>query len=90
MIEVALVAGLFGVWWHTVLNDDEGILSFLNRLLQKNDYTKKFMRCPWCSGAWLAGTASLLLYNEDWTVALITAFAAAAITGFIGSYIQGD
>lgn len=85
-----MIAGLFGVWWHTVLNDDEGILSPLNGLLQKNDYTEKFMRCPWCSGAWFSVVPSLLLFHDDLIPAVITAFAAAAITGFIGSYIQGD
>lgn len=90
MFEVALIAGLFGVWFHTVLNDDEGIFSPLNALLQKNGYTEKFMRCPWCSGAWFSIIPSLILFHEDLGPAIITAFAAAAITGFIGSYIQGD
>lgn len=90
MIAVAVLAGLFGVWWHTVLNDDEGILSPLNGLLLKNDYTAKWMRCPWCSGAWFSISASLLLFHDPLAPAIITAFAAAAITGFIGSYIQGD
>jgi hypothetical protein len=89
VIEVALIAGLFGVWFWTVLNDDEGILKPVNALLQKNRYSKKFMRCPWCSGAWFAIVPSLLLFHEPLTPALITAFAAAAITGLIGSYF-GD
>lgn len=90
MIEVALLAGLFGVWFHTVLNDDEGLFSPLNRLLQKNGYTEKWMRCPWCSGAWFSIVPSLLMFHDDLIPAVVTAFAAAAITGFIGSYIQGD
>lgn len=90
MIEVAVIAGLFGVWWHTVLNDDEGILSFLNGWLQKNDYTEKWMRCPWCSGAWFSIIPALVLFHDPLGHAVIVAFAAAAITGFIGSYIQGD
>ena len=90
MLEVAVIAGLFGVWWHTVLNDDEGILSFLNGWLQKNEYTDKWMRCPWCSGAWFSIIPALVIFHDDWSVAVIVAFAAASITGFIGMYIQGD
>lgn len=90
MISVAVIAGLFGVWMHTVLNDDEGIVSPLNRLLQKNGYTEKFMRCPWCSGAWFAIIPSLVLLHDPLDVAIITAFAAAAITGLIGMYVQGE
>ena len=89
MIEVAIIAGLFGVWVWTVLNDDEGIAKPVNALLQKNRYSNKFMRCPWCSGAWFAIIPSLILFHEPLTAALITAFAAAAITGLLGSYF-GD
>lgn len=90
MIEVALIAGLFSVWFWTVLNDDEGIFAPLNRLLQKNSVTKKWMRCPWCSGAWFAIAPSLVLYHDPLGPALIVAFAAAAIAGLLGSYFQGD
>lgn len=89
MIEVAVIAGLFGFWFWTVLNDDEGIAAPVNRLLAKNSVTEKFMRCPWCSGAWFALVPSLILLHEPLDVALITAFAAAAITGLLGSYF-GD
>lgn len=89
MIEVAIISGLFGVWIWTVLNDDEGIAKPVNALLQKNRYSNKFMRCPWCSGAWFAIIPSLILFHEPLTAALITAFAAAAITGLLGSYF-GD
>lgn len=90
MITVAVIAALFGFWFWTVLNDDEGIFSPLNRLLQKNGYTEKWMRCPWCSGAWFAIIPSLILFHDDLAPAVITAFAAAAITGLLGSYFQGD
>lgn len=90
MIAVAVIAGLCGVWFWTVLNDDEGIAAPLNGLLKKNRYTLKFMRCPWCSGAWFAIIPSLLLFHDDLIPAVATAFAAAAITGLIGSYFQGD
>jgi hypothetical protein len=90
VITVALIAGLCGFWFWTVLNDDEGILAPLNRLFQKNRYTLKFMRCPWCSGAWFALIPSLLLFHDDLIPAVVTGFAAAAITGMLGSYFQGD
>lgn len=89
MIEAAVIAGLFGFWFWTVLNDDEGIFAPVNALLQRNRYSNKFLRCPWCSGAWFAIIPSLLLLHEPLDVALITAFAAAAITGTLGSYF-GD
>lgn len=84
MITVAVISALFGFWFWTVLNDDEGIFSPLNHLLQKNGYTNKFLRCPWCSGAWFSIVPALILYHDDWTRAIITAFAAAAITGILG------
>lgn len=90
MIETAVIAGLFGVWVWTVLNDDEGIFAPLNHLLQKNRVLNKWMRCPWCSGAWFSIIPSLLLFHEDLTPTVITAVAAAAITGLLGSYFQGD
>lgn len=90
MITVALISGFASFWLWTVLNDDEGIFAPVNRLLQKNDYTEKWMRCPWCSGAWFAMLASLLLFHVWVAPAVITAIAAAAVTGALGSYFQGD
>jgi hypothetical protein len=90
VIQVAVIAGLFGVWWHSTLNDEEGLFAPVTRLLYQRPLTKKWLQCPWCSGAWISGAASLLLLHDDWTSAVITAFAAAAITGMLGSYIQGD
>lgn len=90
MIEVAIIAALVGTWFWSVLNDDEGIFSPVNALLQKNGYTNKFMRCPWCSGAWFSIIPSLVLFHEPLAPALITAFAAAAITGILGSTILGE
>ena len=90
MIEVAIIAALFGTWFWTVLNDDEGIFSPVNTLLQKNRYSNKFMRCPWCSGAWFSITPSLVMLHDPLDIAVITAFAAAAITGILGSTILGE
>jgi hypothetical protein len=89
VIERAVVAGLFGVWWHSNLNDEDGMFAPVPRLLYQHPWTKKWLMCPWCSGAWFAGGASLVLSRKH-DDALITAFAAAGITGIIGSYIQGD
>lgn len=90
MIQVALICGLFGFWFWTVLNDEHGIAAPLNHLLERYRYTKKWMICPWCSGAWFAIIPSLLLFHDDLIPAVTTAFAAAAITGMLGSYFQGD
>lgn len=90
MIDTVIIAGLFSVWVWTVLNDDEGIFAPVNGVLQKNAYTNKWMRCPWCSGAWFAIGSSFLLYHDPLIPAIIVAVAAAAITGLVGSYFQGD
>lgn len=90
MIETAIIAGLFGLWVWTVLNDEEGMFALIPRLLFKNSVTKKWLICPWCSGAWFSGGASLILFHPSIAPAVITALAAAAITGIVGSYIQGD
>lgn len=89
MIEIAVICGLFAAWFHTVLNDDAGIAAPLNRLLRRNRHTEKFMECPWCSGAWFAIIPSLILFHPAIAPAIITAFAAAAIAGILGMYIQG-
>lgn len=90
MIEVALVSGLVSFWFWSVLNDDTGIAAPVNRWLEKNEFTRKWMTCPFCSGAWFAIIASLILLHDPIDVAVITAFAAAGVTGVIGSYIAGE
>lgn len=87
MITTAVIAGLAGLWLWTVLNDEDGILGPLNRLLQKNSITNKWMSCPWCSGAWFSITFSLFLFHPLTPAALIVALAASAICGVIASYI---
>lgn len=89
MIEVALVAGLVSFWFWSVLNDETGIAAPLNRLLEKTDVTKKWMICPFCSGAWFAIIASLILHHDPIPSALITAFGAAGVAGILGAYF-GD
>lgn len=89
MIAAILAGSLSAVWLWTVLNDDTGILKHLNRLLSKNRISKKWMECPWCSGAWFALAATIPLYHPTIFAAIVAGFAAAAITGLIGSYIKG-
>lgn len=89
MIEVALIAGLVSFWFWSVLNDETGIAAPLNRLLEKRDVTKKWMICPFCSGAWFAIIPSLILFHDPIGPALITAFAAAGLAGILGAYF-GD
>jgi hypothetical protein len=88
MIDKALTAGLAGLWAWTVLNDDKGILRGINAELDKRTTWRKWMECPWCSGAWFAGLASLLLGYRP-SAKLVTAGAAAGVTGLIGSYLEG-
>lgn len=90
MIEIAILCGLFSVWIHTVLNDDTGIAKRLNRLLSRNAVTKKWMECPWCSGAWFAIIPSFILFHDPLDAAIVTAFAAAAIAGIVSMYVQGE
>lgn len=86
----AIVAGsLCAVWFWTVLNDDTGIAKPIYRLLEKHPWSAKWMECPWCSGAWFALAATIPLYHPTIFAALVAGFAAAAITGLIGSYIKG-
>lgn len=90
MIAAALVAGLAAVWLWTVLNDEDGIARPVTLLLQKRPTTNKWMSCPWCSGAWFAIAGSVALYHPSVAATIVTALAAAAVTGLLGSYIQGD
>lgn len=89
MIEVAVIAGLVSFWLWSVLNDETGIAAPLNRLLEKRDVTKKWMICPFCSGAWFAIIASLILFHDPLGSALIVAFAAAGVVGVLAAYF-GD
>jgi len=88
MMEKAVAGGLAGLWAWTVLNDDEGILRKQHAWLLKYNDTRKWMQCPWCSGAWFAGAAVYLLSFRLSKKAVVAA-AAAGITGLIGSYLEG-
>lgn len=90
VISVALLAGLAGLWLWSVLNDDDGMFAPVPRVLTRWRWTKKWLRCPWCSGAWFSMTASLIVFHPSVAAAAVTALAAAAVTGLLGSYIQGD
>lgn len=90
MIAVALIAGLAGLWVWTVLNDDEGILAPVHRLLDKNHVTRKWMTCPWCSGAWFSIAATVVLFHPSVLTTIVVALAASAICGMLGSYISGE
>lgn len=90
MISEALIAGLAGFWIWTVLNDETGIAKPIWHLLARYAVTRKWMMCPWCSGAWFAGGLSLSVYHPSIMLAAVTALAAAAVTGILGSYFQGE
>jgi hypothetical protein len=86
VIEVAVICGLVSFWFWSVLNDETGIAKPVHHLLLKTDVTKKWMICPFCSGAWFAIIPSLILLHDPLDTAIITAFAAAAIAGILGAY----
>lgn len=90
MISVIIVAGLAGLWLWTVLNDDEGIAAPLHHLLLKHPITKKWMSCPWCSGAWFSIVASVILYHPSVLASIVVALAASAVCGLVGSYVAGE
>ena len=90
MVVEALLAGMAGFWVWTVLNDEDGMFAPINRVLQKTRWTEKWLACPWCSGAWFSIAASLTLYHPSIAEAIVTALAAAAVCGLLGSYFQGD
>ena len=90
MIEVAVICGLFSFWLWSVLNDEDGIARPVTLLLVRHPWSKKWMSCPFCSGAWFAIIPSLILFHDPWDAAIITAFAAAAIAGMLGAYFAGD
>lgn len=85
MITIAVICGLASYWLWSVLNDEEGIAAPLYRLLEKNSWTEKWMKCPFCSGAWFAIIPSLILFHPSFFYAVVTALAAAAIAGILGS-----
>lgn len=90
MIASAAIAGLAGAWIWVVLNDEDGLFGFIPRSVAGIPWLAKWLHCPWCSGAWFSGGIALALHHPSAVEALATAVAAAAITGIIGSYFQGD
>ena len=89
MIDKALTAGLAGVWLWAVLNDDEGVVGDLHNELAKRHNWNKWMKCPWCSGAWFAGSVVAVIGQGSLRDKLATSLAAAGITGIVGSYLEG-
>lgn len=90
MIESALVAGAAGLWLWVVLNDEDGVAQSLHKELLKKPITRQWMMCPWCSGAWFSIVASVILYHPSVGAAIVTALAASAVCGMVGSYVKGD
>ena len=90
MITAALVAGLAALWLWSVLNDDDGMFAVVPRTLTRWSWSEKWLRCPWCSGAWFAIAASVAVYHPSVAATVVTALGAAGVTGLLGSYIQGD
>lgn len=90
MIGVALVSGLASIWLWTVLNDSDGIFKRINIFFTRWAVTRKWMGCPWCSGAWFAIIASVSMYHPVDASTVVTAIAAAGITGLVGSYIAQE
>lgn len=57
----------------------------------RTGWRRPMISCPWCSGFWLgiAFTVALQWHRLDWIVTPITALAAAAICGYVGSLTPG-
>lgn len=89
MIGVALVSGLAGLWLWSVLNDEDGIFGFIARPFHDRPMTDKWLRCPFCSGAWFSGGLSLWVWHPSVASAVVAALGAAAVTGLLGSYLEG-
>lgn len=84
-----LIAALAALWGWMNLNDDTGIFGFIPRAAERvGGLREKGLKCPWCSGAWLAIAATLLLRSAGDPIGytIVAAFAAAAVTGLLGSY----
>lgn len=90
VISAVVISGLASVWLWSVLNDEDGMFGFATRLLSRHRWTEKWLVCPWCSGAWFAIAGSLAVYHPSPAEAIVTALAAAGVSGVVGSYIQGD
>lgn len=90
MIGVAFVAGLAGVWLWAVLNDDEGMFWPVPRFLNRWHWTEKWLRCPFCSGAWFSIIATVAVYRPSIAETIVTALAAAAVCGTLGATVLGD
>ena len=89
MIEVALLAGLAGLWVWAVLNDEDGFFKVVPHYLYRWHWSKKWLECPWCSGAWFSAAASIAVYHPSVVLTIVTALAAAAVCGVIGMYVGG-
>lgn len=90
MISVAVVAGLAGLWLWTVLNDRDGLFRVVPAMADRWSWSAKWLACPWCSGAWFSIAASVAVFHPSVAVTIVTALAAAAVCGILGSYFSGE
>lgn len=90
MITVVIVSALAGLWPWVVLNDEDGLFRRVNAILDKRDLTRKWMKCPWCSGAWFSIIASVSIFHPSDARIAVTALASAAVTGLMGSYMAQE
>lgn len=96
MIGVVLVAALAALWGWKVLNQSFAPppISTLARLLRRLPRGDKLVGCPWCIGAWLSIVGVVSQHaatgNLDWVQTPAAAFAAAGLTGLLGSVLPDD
>lgn len=92
---IPLWAGLAGLWGWYVLNlpGAPRPIAWVARALRRLPQGRKLMACAWCLGAWLAIAGVILAHiaSGDWSLMVtVEAFAAAGITGTIGTMLPDD
>jgi hypothetical protein len=92
-----LIAGLFGFWLWTTLNDPSAIwvLRGVRRIILRLRRGHKLLHCPWCFGLWSAGPAYVALSASEGALSALATpvgvVAAAAVVGLLGTFVPiGD
>lgn len=97
-----LVLGFAAFWiWWVVARMSPPFLMWALRPLRRRPAVRKFLACPWCSGAWWAIAVVLVFVAlavpmgvMTWTDVVLwapfTALGASAVVGLTGTLIPDD